>query len=131
MDRASVLVVDDDQVIRELLGTYLEKHGYSVALASSVMDAKAALSNQSFDIIVLDVMLPDELGTELAAQLRALGSTTAILMLSAVDTSRDRIVGFKSGADDYMPKPFEPEELLIRMRKLLNIRKRFVSEECK
>jgi len=117
-DAHHVLVVDDDQRIRELLKRYLSEHGYRVTTAESSSAARAHIAALAFDIVVLDVMMPGESGMALARTLR-LESEVPILMLSARGEADDRIAGLEIGVDDYLPKPFEPKELLLRMENAL------------
>ena len=113
-----ILVVDDDDRLRALLGRYLRDHGYHVSTASSAAEARAALDGMAFDLIVLDVMMPGESGIELTRGLRRL-ATVPILLLTAMGEPEDRIAGLESGADDYLTKPFEPRELLLRVATIL------------
>jgi two-component system, OmpR family, phosphate regulon response regulator OmpR len=117
-DAAHVLVVDDDRRIRVLLSTYLGKHGYRVTIAASAQEARAFLESISFDIIVLDVMMPGENGFDFAASLRRT-SQVPILMLTARTESNDRVRGLEIGVDDYLGKPHEPKELLLRIGSIL------------
>ncbi|NND50596.1 MAG: response regulator transcription factor [Rhizobiales bacterium] len=117
-DASHVLVVDDDQRIRELLKRYLSEHEYRVTTAQDAATARTRIASLEFDIIVLDVMMPGESGLELAHWLRA-NSDIPILMLSARGEPDDRIAGLEIGVDDYLPKPFEPKELLLRMENAL------------
>jgi two-component system, OmpR family, phosphate regulon response regulator OmpR len=110
--------VDDDRRIRELLASYLAEQGYRTSVAASAVAARAMLKGLDFDVIILDVMMPGETGVELSAALREQGYAGPILMLSALAESHDRIAGLKAGSDDYLPKPFEPEELLLRLKGL-------------
>lgn len=120
MDEAPhVLVVDDDRRIRDLLSTYLGTHGYRVTRAANASEARKALASLSYDAMVLDVMMPGENGLSLAKGLRDGGITVPVLMLSALSDSKDRINGLSAGSDDYLVKPFEPEELLLRLQNLL------------
>lgn len=120
MNRAGhILIVDDDRRIRELLTTYLAQHNFRVSSAASAAEARKHLIGIVFDLIILDVMMPGESGTSFAAQLRGSGATTPILMLSALTDASERIKGLASGSDDYLGKPFEPEELLLRIRNIL------------
>jgi two-component system phosphate regulon response regulator OmpR len=115
---AHLLVVDDDRRILELLSRYLADHGYRVTTASNAAEARARLSGLSFDLLVLDVMMPGESGLDLARSIRT-GSTVPILMLTARTETVDRIAGLEIGADDYIGKPFEPRELLLRIGNIL------------
>ena len=117
-DAAHVLVVDDDRRIRMLLSTYLRKHGYRVTIAGSAQEARACLEGLSFEIIVLDVMMPGESGFDFAASLRQ-KSEVPILMLTARSDSSDRVHGLEIGVDDYLAKPHEPKELLLRIGSIL------------
>jgi two-component system, OmpR family, response regulator len=116
--RDRILIVDDDEEIRTLLGDYLRKNGFDT---QSVADGKAmweALAAKPFSLVVLDLMLPAEDGLSLCRQLRA-RSQLPVLMLTARGEAVDRIVGLEMGADDYLPKPFDPRELQARIRSVL------------
>ena len=115
---AHVLVVDDDARIRELLRKFLTREGFWVTAARDAAHARALLEGLEFDIIVLDVMMPGEDGLRLTASLREY-LTTPILLLTARGDADDRIKGLEAGADDYLPKPFEPRELLLRIHAIL------------
>ncbi len=115
---AHILVVDDDQRLRELLRRYLTRHGYAVTLAADAQEAAARLESFLFDLLVLDLMLPGEDGLALARRLRAT-SDLPILVLTARSEVEDRIRGLEAGADDYLVKPFEPRELLLRIATIL------------
>lgn len=117
-DRAHILVVDDDTRLRVLLGKYLADNGYVVDTAASAAEARARLESLAFDLIVLDVMMPGEDGLSLTRALRK-ESRVPILLLTAMGEVDDRIKGFESGADDYLSKPFEPRELLLRITSIL------------
>lgn len=114
-----ILIVDDDRRIRELLATYLAGHGYRVTGCANAAEARKAMAVLAFDVIVLDVMMPGENGLAFAAHVREEGNPVPILMLSALTDAQDRIKGLAKGSDDYLGKPFEPEELLLRLRNLL------------
>ncbi len=119
-NKTYILIVDDDQEIRDLLGKFLTQHGYHIQVA---MDGKAmrqaiATTPEPFDLIVLDIMLPGEDGFALCRQLRAT-SAIPIIMLTAVTEETDRIIGLELGADDYLTKPFNPRELLARIKAIL------------
>ena len=121
-DAAHLLIVDDDRRIRVLLQRYLADQGYRVTLAGSAEEALACLKNFSFDLIVLDVMMPGQNGFDFAARLRADSSDLAqvpILMLTARTETDDRILGFENGVDDFLGKPFEPRELSLRIASIL------------
>jgi two-component system OmpR family response regulator len=113
-----LLVVDDDREIRDLLSRFLTRHGYRVTGAKDAREARRILSDARIDLVVLDVMMPGEDGLSLCRDLRA-KSTTPIVMLTAMGEDTDRIVGLEIGADDYLPKPFNPRELLARIKAVL------------
>ena len=113
-----LLIVDDDQRIRQLLQKYLVRNGFLVSIAQDAAQAKRLLCGLSFDLIVLDVMMPDQDGLSLTRELRE-SIDIPILLLTARSESEDRISGFEAGADDYLPKPFEPKELLLRIHAIL------------
>ncbi|ANI79861.1 MULTISPECIES: response regulator [Sphingobium] len=114
-----LIVVDDDPDIRDLMvGQLLQDH-YEVLSAGSVSELKAALAVQPVDLIVLDLNLPDGDGLALCRELRGQGSDVRIIMVSARGSAIDRVLGLELGADDYLTKPFEPRELLVRIRNLL------------
>ncbi|HEV2559913.1 MAG TPA: response regulator [Microvirga sp.] len=113
-----VLVVDDDRRLRDLLARFLVEHGYRVTTAASAAEARAKSENFVFDALVLDVMMPGETGFEYARTIRA-QSQVPILMLTARANAEDRVAGLEIGADDYLPKPFEPRELILRLGNVL------------
>jgi two-component system, OmpR family, phosphate regulon response regulator OmpR len=113
-----ILVVDDDRRLRALLSSFLRKHGYRVTVAASAAEARAFLEGLTFEIIVLDVMMPGESGLDLAASLRQ-RSEIPILMLTARSETVDRVRGLEAGVDDYLGKPYEPRELLLRIGSIL------------
>lgn len=113
-----LLVVDDDERIRALLGRFLRKNGYMVTMARDAAQARRLLAGLEFDLIVMDVMMPGEDGLALTRYLRT-RIDTPILLLTAKGETEDRISGLESGADDYLPKPFEPRELLLRIGAIL------------
>jgi two-component system, OmpR family, response regulator len=117
-ERAHLLVVDDDREICELIRHFFERHGYNVTSAHDEAQMQAQLKRHSFDLVVLDVMLPGKSGLELCRDIRA-GSQVPIIMVTAVNETVDRIVGLELGADDYLAKPFEPRELLARVRAII------------
>lgn len=116
---AHLLIVDDDRRIRELLRSYLTENGFRVSVAGHAAQARQVLQGLAFDLLVLDIMMPGESGLALAADLRATAPGLPILMLSALAEPEDRIRGLLSGSDDYLAKPFEPQELLLRIKSLL------------
>ncbi len=113
-----ILVVDDDREIRDLLARFLRRHGFRVETAADGKAMFAALAAGRFDLVVLDLMLPGEDGLSLCRRVRA-GSDLPIVMLTAIGEDTDRIVGLEMGADDYLAKPFNPRELLARIRAVL------------
>ena len=113
-----VLVVDDDDRIRDLLHRYLTEHGFRTSVAADAREARRLLGAVDFDLLVLDVMMPGESGFDLTEKVRA-ASNVPILLLTARGLPEDRIEGLERGADDYLPKPFEPRELLLRIHALL------------
>jgi two-component system phosphate regulon response regulator OmpR len=117
-EAAHILVVDDDRRLRDLLSRFLTDHGYRVTTAVNAADAGKRLDHLVFDAIVLDVMMPGENGFDFARRLRQT-SAVPILMLTARASSDDRITGLEIGADDYLPKPFDPRELLLRLANIL------------
>ena len=113
-----LLIVDDDQRIRELLQKYLMRNGFMVSIARDAAQAKRLLKGLAFDLIVLDIMMPEQNGLSLTRELRET-IDTPILLLTARNEVEDRISGLEAGADDYLPKPFEPKELLLRIHAIL------------
>jgi two-component system, OmpR family, phosphate regulon response regulator OmpR len=116
---AHVLVVDDDARLRGLISRYLAENGFRVTTAENAADARGKLGFMQPDLVVLDVMMPDESGLALTEALRSEQSAVPILLLTARGSPEDRIAGFEAGADDYLGKPFEPRELLLRLRAML------------
>ena len=113
-----LLIVDDDERIRELLRKFLMRHGFLVSAARDAAHARRVLAGLEFDLIVMDVMMPGEDGVSLTRDLRAT-LATPILLLTAKGETSDRIAGLEAGADDYLAKPFEPRELLLRINAIL------------
>tara|TARA_B100001123_G_scaffold447744_1_gene606256 strand:- start:6295 stop:6966 length:672 start_codon:yes stop_codon:yes gene_type:complete len=118
MGRAHLLVVDDDERLRKLISRFLTEKELRVTTASSAEDARARMAGIEFDLLILDVMMPKEDGFEFATWVRK-RSQIPILMLTAMDTVDKRIIGLEHGADDYLAKPFEPRELLLRVQSIL------------
>jgi len=116
-----LLLIDDDARLSAMLRDYLAQSGYSVECAESLAAGRERLARESFDALVLDLMLPDGDGLDLTRELRSNASTRSLplLMLTARGEPMDRILGLELGADDYLPKPFEPRELLARLKALL------------
>jgi two-component system, OmpR family, phosphate regulon response regulator OmpR len=117
-EKAHLLVVDDDDRIRSLLKTYLSKHQFRISTASDAAKVRRLLQTLEFDLVVLDIMMPGEDGLSLTRFIRHAG-TLPILLLSARGSPEERIEGLRAGADDYLAKPFEPEELLLRIDAIL------------
>lgn len=117
-DAAHILVVDDDRRLRDLLTSFLGKNGFRVTAAASADEARAMLATLAFELIVLDVMMPGETGLTFASSLRET-SDVPILMLTARAEPLDRVAGLEAGVDDYLGKPYEPKELLLRIASIL------------
>ena len=118
-DIPHILVVDDDRRIRQLLQSYLLENGFRVTVAASAGEAREKMRGLVFDLAVLDIMMPGETGLDLTQSLRSGGNPIPVLMLSALADPSDRIAGLETGSDDYLSKPFEPRELLLRIQGLL------------
>jgi two-component system phosphate regulon response regulator OmpR len=118
MNGAHILVIDDDSRLRALLRKYLAENGYRVSTADNAADARAKLAGLAFDLLVVDVMMPGENGLAFTESLRH-HSRVPILLLTAMGEPADRIIGLERGADDYLTKPFEPRELLLRIGSIL------------
>ena len=114
-----ILLVEDEQGLASVLKRGLQEHGYAVDAAGDGEEALAFAESEPYDLIVLDVMLPDLDGFSVCRRLRAMRSTAPVLMLTARDSIEDRVLGLDCGADDYLVKPFDPRELLARVRALL------------
>lgn len=119
LDYKKILMVDDDVRMRELLQRYLGEQGFSVKTASDAAEMDAALAEEQPDLLVLDLMLPGEDGLAICRRLRATGTDMPIIMLTARGDEIDRIIGLEMGADDYLPKPFNPRELLARINAVM------------
>lgn len=113
-----LLVVDDDERLRALLQRYLSSNGFRVSVAANAADARTLMKSMAFDLLILDVMMPGESGFELTQAVRA-SSSVPVLLLTARGEAEDRIQGLERGADDYLSKPFEPRELVLRVSALL------------
>jgi two-component system, OmpR family, phosphate regulon response regulator OmpR len=117
-DAPHILVVDDDTRIRSLLMQFLAEQGFRVSTAATAAEARRRLDGLDFDLIVLDVMMPGESGVELTKSLRE-NKDMPILMLTALAETDARVIGLEAGADDYLPKPFDPRELVLRINNIL------------
>ena len=123
-----ILIVDDDNRIRELIKEYLEENNFIVSTANNAEEASEKIKLVNFEIVVLDIMMPGESGLELTKKLRK-NISTPIILLTAKGEVDDRIIGLESGADDYLVKPFSPEELLLRINNILKKTKEEILEE--
>lgn len=117
--KTKILVLDDDSRLRDLLQRYLTEQGFHVVVAENVQALNKHWLRERFDLLVLDLMLPDEDGLSICRRLRGTGDTTPIIMLTAKSDEIDRIIGLEMGADDYLPKPFNPRELVARINAVL------------
>lgn len=117
-DAPHLLVIDDDRRIRELLSRYLADHGFRVSVAADAAEARRKLESLEFDLLIVDVMMPGETGVLFTRSLREKNSVP-VLMLTALAETESRITGLEAGADDYLSKPFEPRELLLRINSIL------------
>ncbi|MCG6857818.1 MAG: response regulator [Salaquimonas sp.] len=118
-DAAHLLVIDDDRRIRELLSRYLGEHGFRVSVAADAATARRKLESMEFDLLIVDVMMPGESGVAFTQSLRETSGAVPVLMLTALAEIDHRIEGLEAGADDYLPKPFDPRELLLRISSVL------------
>lgn len=123
-DKPHILVVDDDDRIRDLVSRFLNDHGFVVLTASGGTQARKMMAMFAFDAMIVDVMMPEETGFAFTRSIRESGVATPVLLLTALGEVEDRIQGFESGADDYLPKPFEPRELILRLQAILRRTKR-------
>ena len=114
-----ILIVDDDKKILQLVNDYLIKNNFRVSAAENALVARQKIENIEFDLIILDIMMPGESGLKLTNSLKKNNFKTPILLLSALGSAEDKIKGLEIGASDYLAKPFEPKELLLRMRNLI------------
>lgn len=117
-DCAHILVIDDDRRLRSLLQRYLQENGFAVSVAQDAESARLFLQQYLFDLLIVDVMMPNETGIEFLQKLRLENDVPAIV-LTAMGETEDRILGLEAGADDYLPKPFEPKELVLRINSIL------------
>jgi two-component system phosphate regulon response regulator OmpR len=125
-----ILVVDDDDRLRKLLKEFLTKNNFNVSTSRNAEKAKIVLQEFCFDLIILDVMMPGKTGIEFLIEMND-NFSTPVLLLTALDQITDKIKGLKSGADDYLTKPFEPEELLLRVNNILKRTKTIKKQEIK
>lgn len=124
-----ILIVDDDNRILKLLKKFLSQNGYLVSTSTSTSEAVGLLANFTYDLIILDVMMPEITGLEFAAKIKASGSIMPIVMLTALSEPEDKIKGLEAGANDYITKPFEPRELLLRINNLINSHSLYKKEQ--
>ncbi len=117
-EKKHILVVDDDAGIRALLGRFLCEHDFAVSLAQDALEAQMFLNQYKFDLLILDVMMPGKSGFEFLKEIRV-ENNVPVLMLTAMGETQDRILGFQTGADDYLPKPFDATELVLRIKNIL------------
>ena len=129
-EESHLLIVDDDRRIRELIKSFLADEGFRITVAASAAEAREKMRGLVFDLIILDVMMKGETGLEFAAGLRAQGNEVPVLMLSALAETEDRIKGLTAGSDDYLVKPFEPRELLLRVQSILRRKAPVIVEEA-
>lgn len=115
---AHILVVDDDNRLRSLLQRFLRDNGFYVSVAKNAAEARERLRDYKFDLLIVDIMMPEETGLEFLEKLRR-ESSMPVIMLTAMGETEDRIAGLETGADDYLPKPFEPKELVLRIKNIL------------
>jgi len=114
-----ILIVDDDPRLRDLLRRYLSQHGFAVVVAEDALAMNRVMRHQRFDLMVLDLMMPGEDGLQVISRLRSSQSDLPIIVLTARGDETDRITGLEAGADDYLPKPFNPRELVARIQSVL------------
>ena len=115
---AHILVVDDDNRLRSLLQRFLRDNGFYVSVAKNAAEARERLRDYKFDLLIVDIMMPEETGLEFLEKLRR-ESSVPVIMLTAMGETEDRITGLEAGADDYLPKPFEPKELVLLIKNIL------------
>ncbi|MCK5374459.1 MAG: response regulator transcription factor [Alphaproteobacteria bacterium] len=127
-NKAHILVIDDDKRICELVSRFLRDHNYMVLSVCSADEARSLMQCFLFDALIVDVMMPGQNGLEFTQDIRKQGNDTPVLLLTALGEVEDRISGFESGADDYLPKPFEPKEMVLRLESILR-RTRSKAEE--
>lgn len=128
-NQPKLLLVEDEQSLQEVIELNLNLKGYNVTTESDGSNALQRIKNGYFDLVILDVMLPSMSGFEVCEQVRKINKSLQILMMSAKDSSSDKIKGLKLGADDYLPKPFDLEELLLRVESLLRRNSKFQEKQ--
>src|SRR4249919_3477058 len=128
-EKANILLVEDEENLHETLKMNLEMEGYSVTSAFDGSEAMKMVEEEYFDLIIMDVMLPEMDGITVTENIRLQNNDVPVLILSAKDSGADRILGLKKGADDYLTKPFNLEELLLRVNKLIHKSKRISAKE--
>src|SRR5919206_2893415 len=128
-NKPSVLLVEDEENLHESLKMNLELEGYQVTSAFDGVQAMKAVQNEYFDLIIMDVMIPEIDGFNVTQNIRLTNTEVPILILSAKDSSADKVTGLKKGADDYLTKPFNLEELLLRVQKLIDKNKKLQDKE--
>lgn len=127
--KATILLVEDEENLHETLKLNLEMEGYEVSSAFNGTEALKKVANEYFDLIIMDIMLPEVDGIAVTESIRVNNNEVPILILSAKNSSIDRVLGLKKGADDYLTKPFNLEELLLRVEKLINKNKKLLEKE--
>tara|TARA_Y100001970_G_C14080048_1_gene774186 strand:+ start:236 stop:916 length:681 start_codon:yes stop_codon:yes gene_type:complete len=125
-DLFHLLVVDDDDRIKDLVKQYLEENDFLITTASNAEEAKKKLDIIKFDLLILDIMMPGESGLSLTKNIKKKNNNTPIILLTAKGETKDRIEGLELGADDYLGKPFEPKELLLRIKNILDKTKQLI-----
>lgn len=125
-----ILVIDDDKRIRELLKQFLNKNKFFVTISANTKEAKQELSNFIFDLMVVDLMMPQENGIEFLTKIRKEGNKTPAIMLTAMGDINNKTKCFENGCDDYLVKPFEPKELILRINNILNKNKDIKNNIC-
>ncbi len=129
-ERHHILVIDDDNRIRELLKQFLNKNGFITTTSSNTKEARKEISKFIFDLMVVDLMMPNESGIEFLTDIRKNGNTTPAIMLTAMSDIENKTQCFENGCDDYLVKPFEPKELILRIKNILNKTNSF-EKDCK
>ena len=119
-NKPKILIIDDDERILHLLKKFLERNNFLAYCANCASKAEKMMKDMQFDLVILDVMMPQTTGIEFAQNIRNTKNQIPIIMLTALSSSEDIIQGLKSGANDYMAKPFEPNELIVRIKNLIN-----------